>query len=135
MVDQKLQVFLTLVLVVRFAAACQPMPVPVTKDKSTAVPIIVVASPIIVATPTAQAVVTSTVVPVSAEEEDCMGECHFPDPNASFAAGAMPQPASHVGRTACLTCHSTQTDPVLPTTHVRLDPSCIMCHTESAAAK
>jgi hypothetical protein len=68
-----------------------------------------------------------TVIP--AEEEDCMAGCHIPDPNEFIGAGAMPQPASHIGRTTCLTCHATLAQPAMPATHTgRLDPSCTVCH-------
>ena len=68
-----------------------------------------------------------TVIPV--DEEDCMAGCHSPDPNENIAAGAQPQPASHAGRTTCLVCHATQTQPAMPATHNgRLDPSCTVCH-------
>jgi hypothetical protein len=62
-------------------------------------------------------------------EEDCMAECHIPDPNESFGAGAKLLPASHDGRTTCLACHTTADAPALPDTHVgRLDESCLGCH-------
>lgn len=78
-------------------------------------------------TPAVPAAPDATIIP--AEEEDCMAGCHIPDPNEFIGAGAMPQPASHTGRTTCLTCHATQTQPALPATHAgRLDPSCTVCH-------
>ena len=71
---------------------------------------------------------TATTAPASAEI-DCMGACHEIDINELFSAGAKPQPASHKGRTTCLTCHATLAKPALPTTHLgRLDAACSGCH-------
>ena len=136
MLYHKILSLLIIIVAVTFATACQSFPVPTTKVESTLAPTTIASFPKSIATPTAPAVVTSTAVAAAAEEEDCMGECHIPDPNDSIAAGAMPQPPTHIGRTTCLSCHSTLTDPILPATHVgRLDPSCTVCHKEDSAAK
>ena len=136
MVNQRMLVLLTALGVVTIGAACQPLPVPTTQVEFTRVPKNIASFPEIAATPTSTVVMTGTAVPAAAEEEDCMGECHLPDSNTSFADGAMPQPTTHIGRTTCLSCHSTLTKPLLPGTHVgRLDPSCALCHTEGSAAE
>jgi len=60
-----------------------------------------------------------------------MGACHEIDINELFKVGAKHQPANHKGYATCLECHATLTKPALPATHLgRLDPACIMCHTE-----
>ncbi len=123
---------MALAAIALLAAACLPAPVPLPKptEKSapvaTEMPITANALPIIA--PTAEATVNETPEPASSEE-DCMAACHIPDPNDYFAAGAKPLPASHVGRTACLACHTTADAPALPATHVgRLDVACQGCH-------
>ncbi|MDP3046492.1 MAG: hypothetical protein Q8O07_03355 [Chloroflexota bacterium] len=109
---------LGLVLVLA-ATACQPL--------SSAPP---PAAPSVTTVPTATPASQPT-----AEEEDCMASCHIPDANEEFAAGAGPQPASHVARAVCLSCHSTLINLALPADHRgRMDPSCALCHKESAKA-
>ena len=116
---------LTLVLA---ASACQPLPSapPRAAPAVTGVP----------ATPgAASAAPTAAAVQPAAEEEDCMASCHIPDANEEFAAGAGPQPATHIARTACLSCHGALARPALPAGHLgRMDPSCALCHKESAKA-
>ena len=82
--------------------------------------------------PVSVATQNATPTPVVIEEEDCMAGCHIPDPNEFYAAGANPQPASHVKQTTCLNCHNTLATPALPASHSgRMDPSCATCHVES----
>ena len=135
MVIQKTFILLTALLAITVGAACQPLPLP-TRVEPILVPTAVAPTPTREMRPTATTVPTITAIPEAAAEVDCQDACHFPDPDSTFAAGAMPQPPTHTGRTTCLSCHSTLANPVLPTTHVgRLDPSCALCHTEGAAAK
>ncbi len=116
-------------------AGCQPLP-PKTPKPSTESSSQPSSANVAAATDSAPAVavaVAPTLTPVAVEngEEDCMAGCHIPDPNEHIADGAVAQPASHAGRSTCLTCHATAVAPVpaLPATHRgRLDPSCAVCH-------
>lgn len=119
---------LGLVLVLA-ATACQPLP-SAPPPAAAAVADATTAPGAATAVPTATAASQPT-----AEEEDCMASCHIPDANEGFATGAGPQPSTHIARTACLSCHSTLTNPALPADHRgRMDPSCALCHKESAKA-
>ncbi len=147
MYPQRIVVLLSLAAVSIWAAACsgrqitQPAPKQaqatlVATIEATAPPLTSTASPEESAIPTLELAGTPTTVetPVPTpeaivSEEDCMGECHIPDPNEYFAAGAKPMPASHDGRTRCLVCHTTTAAPALPATHLgRLDEACLGCH-------
>lgn len=118
-------------------AACQPLPdrtvsptIDQTSVSSSSSSTISSASPRATVS-TALPLATPSVVPtvVVAEEEDCMAACHVPDANELFAAGAKPQPATHVKLTTCLNCHATLKTPALPATHTgRMDPACAECH-------
>jgi hypothetical protein len=135
MVNLKTLVLLSGLVAVTACAACQQLPIP-TRVEPTMVPMVIVPTPTSAMEPTATPVPTITAVSEAAAEVNCQDACHFPDPDATFAAGAMAQPPTHTGRTTCLSCHSTLSTPALPTTHMgRLDPSCALCHVEGAAAK
>ncbi len=111
------------------ATACQPLP-SAPPPAAAAVTDATTAPGAATAVPTATAASQPT-----AEEEDCMASCHILDANEEFATGAGPQPATHIARTACLSCHSALTNPALLADHKgRMDPSCALCHKESAKA-
>lgn len=49
--------------------------------------------------------------------------------STSTPSGPSAQPADHAGRTVCLGCHATLTNPVLPADHAgRTDDACAACH-------
>lgn len=122
-------------------AGCQPLPPKTPKastessSKATVPTTIGTAQVSDAAPPSAQTETAPTLTPVTVavvnDEEDCMAGCHLPDPNEHIADGAVAQPASHAGRSTCLSCHAAAVAPVpaLPATHLgRLDPSCAVCH-------
>jgi hypothetical protein len=130
-------ILLGLFLLVIAASACQPLPAahPVAGTSAAATPAPSGAGLSASPSPAAPAATPSAApapVALTAEEEDCMAACHIPDPNEFFDAGAGPQPASHVARKACLSCHSTAATPPMPADHAgRQDPSCALCHKEA----
>lgn len=150
MIGQRTLVLLALAAVAALAGACSTVPIarsapelaqatrePTAQTEATPIPTLsagdngkVVASAEPEQTSTPETVPTpAPTLDASMPEEDCMAECHLPDPNDYFAAGAKPLPASHAGRTTCLVCHATAAAPVLPATHLgRLDESCRGCH-------
>ncbi len=116
-----LVLLLGLMALVLAATACQPLP---ASPAATGEPEATRPAPTVTAS-------GGAAQPV-AEEEDCMAGCHIPDPNEGFDTGANPQPASHVARTTCLSCHSSPAAPAPPADHKgRMDPSCALCHKES----
>ena len=113
--------------------ACQPLPTPGPKPTDAPIPSAPNVSTTETAAPSMLVAPTNTSVPQTVEEEDCMAACHVSNPNDDIAAGAMPQPSTHVNRTSCLECHTTLDKPALPATHAgRMNPSCIVCHLPSA---
>lgn len=117
-------------VIILLLLACQPLPTPPVASPS-ALP----ASPVSAeVTPTRLAIEGASSTPpprpvIYGVVDECMGSCHIDNPLDYYDAGAAPQPADHKGRTACLECHATMTEPSLPATHLgRLDPGCVTCH-------
>jgi hypothetical protein len=132
MIEKKVWVLVAAV-VLATAGACQPLPTPGPKSTDTAVSSAPNVALPATAAPSAMVEPTGSPVPQTVEEEDCMAACHISDAGDDIAAGAMPQPPTHVNRTSCLDCHATLDKPALPATHVgRLNPSCVVCHLPSA---
>ncbi len=132
MIEKKVWVLIA-AAVLATAGACQPLPTPGPKSTDTAVPPAHNVDPAATVSPSAQVEPTGTSVPQAVEEEDCMAACHISDAGGDIAAGAMPQPVTHINRTSCLDCHATLDKPALPANHAgRLNPSCVVCHVPSA---
>ncbi len=123
-------------LILSAACVSRPTPLPATITPAALTTLLPASPDSPSATPNPSPRPAATLTPTAAAPEasnfveDCMAGCHLPEPTEYYAAGAMPKPADHVGRTTCLECHGKpDAAKPLPATHIgRMDPSCNTCH-------